>query len=164
MSGSQRSPDLPAADPGIPLFVVAAAACAVLGAMWLVVRPPHSDVPGPSAADEVGQGSIPRVRTGSDIFVAEGCGTCHITSGPSTALQPSLEGALGRAARRLQASDYSGSATTPEEYLREAILDHCADTLPGYSCEGAPDVGLRLGPAEFEALVAFVADLEGEAE
>jgi hypothetical protein len=124
----------------------------------MAVRTAAPDMP---ALDALGPPvEAPSTRTGASLFVVEGCGTCHVTVGPSTALQPTLAGAEARAGARLEAADYTGQADSPRDYIRESIVDHCIDTIPGYSCEGAPDVSVRLGTAEIEALVDFVMGLQ----
>jgi hypothetical protein len=40
--------------------------------------------------------------------------------------------------------------------VREAVLDHCADLVPGYDCPPAPDIGLRRSAEEVADLVRFL--------
>jgi nitric oxide reductase subunit C len=138
--------------------VVLVAFLVAVGALWQFARHAAPEI---DALEGLGgSGSEAETRSGASLFVVEGCGTCHVTVGPSTALQPSLAGTRAHAEDRIESPDYGGLATTPEEYIRESILDHCADVLPGYSCESAPDVGVRLGSDEIDALVEFIMGLD----
>jgi mono/diheme cytochrome c family protein len=95
---------------------------------------------------------------GALLFAEEGCASCHRPAGTSRALGPPLAGLAERAAARLEAPDYRGSAETPDDYVREAVLDHCADLVPGYRCPTAPDIGLRRSTEEVADLVRFLLD------
>jgi mono/diheme cytochrome c family protein len=158
-------PDLPERDPGLPRFIMVMAVLVAAGALWLVVRPvsvePLDEAPVVSAAvepEEAGDAS------GGMLFVREGCGACHATAGPSTALGPTLSDAARNADDRIRSPEYAGHAEDAGAYLREATLDHCADILPGYECVEVSEVGLRLSAAEIEKLVEFMSGLGAEAE
>ena len=136
-----------------------------MAAAWLAAAPALDQLGG------AGADRAPRAATdpalGARLFAAEGCAVCHPIerySAEPDEPELNLARALDRAAERIGDSDYSGVATTPREYVRESILDHCRDVAPGYSCAGAPDVGLRLGVDEVEALVTYVVQLAGEAK
>lgn len=60
-----------------------------------------------------------------------GCASCHSVVEGVTLAGPSLGGASDRAAAVIASSDYSGTATTPEEYLRESILSPSAHLVAG---------------------------------
>jgi mono/diheme cytochrome c family protein len=152
--------DLPVADPGLPRFVLVVALLAAVGALWLAMRPSEV-VPLESVRDEVLPEVVeePEGTSGGMIFVREGCGECHVTTGPSTALGPSLAGVGARAEERVRSPEYTGHSDNARDYVREATLDHCADVVPGYECVELSDVGLRLSPAEVDSLVDFMLGL-----
>lgn len=149
--------DLPAADPAVPPFVLAVVVLAVLAAVWLAARAPGGAelVEAPAAPT-----GLP-AESGGGLFVREGCGGCHPTVGASGVQGPSLAGAARRAAGRIASPAYTGFATDPIGYLREATVDHCVDLVPGftYDCAEVGDVGLRLGEADLERLIDFVRNL-----
>lgn len=164
MTQPTRVADLPGRDAGLPRFVITALVGSAALAVWLLVRPSRpagpmaTGVPPPRAT--VTSATLPGQRSGATLFLQEGCGNCHATTGPSTALGPSLAGAADRAGARIRAEDYRGSADSPAAYLREAIVDHCLDLVPGYDCVAAPDITLRLSAEEIDRLVGFVSRLE----
>lgn len=150
--------DVPARDPGLPRFLVVVAACALAGAALVAVRPEPLDAPA-AGADVAGDPTPDAGLTGAGLFLREGCGECHATSGPSSALGPSLAGVWSRAQSRVIMPGYAGDADTAEGYLREATLAHCVDLLPGYTCPDVSEVGLRLSLDEVDRIVRFMAGL-----
>ncbi len=165
MSRPPRFADLPSRDPGLPRFAWAAAALATgLAVGWILAATPAPAPEAEAALDAFGQTPIPveAVLPGAEVFLREGCGACHATSDASTALGPGLGGVGTRAARRVGEADYGGEAETADAYLREAIVDHCADAVPGYACVDLPDIGLRLGEDDVLALVDYLSRLTPE--
>jgi hypothetical protein len=156
--------DLPDRDPGLPRFAWLAIALAVAAVCWVAVRPTTELGPDAAAAGDTVSAASSPAESGATLYVREGCGQCHTTVGPATALGPSLAGAARLAAARIHAPDYTGLARTPADYLREATVDHCVDLLPGYvyDCADVPDVALRLGDADVARLVEFLAALPAE--
>lgn len=153
-------PDLPVDDPGVPRFVYVIAAVALAGAAWLLVRPtavtPLGDMQDEIVAEESTEAED---TSGGMIFVREGCGACHVTAGPSSALGPSLSGVATAADQRVRSPSYTGRADNAGDYLREATLDHCVDLVPGYDCVEVSDVALRLSIDEIDRLVTFMMGL-----
>ena len=149
--------DLPDRDPGLPRFVLVIAAIAAAAAIIAAVRTGAALAPPTLVPQEATAIVGP---SGADLFVREGCGECHVTQGVPTALGPSLAGVLASARERLADPRYTGSAATPEAYLREATVDHCRDLLAGYSCPDVSAVELRLGAGEIDRLVRYLAQLE----
>ncbi len=96
---------------------------------------------------------------GAALFARAGCADCHDPTGADSAVGPGLLGMAARAKTRIAQPEYGGEATTVEGYLEEAILDHCADRLPGYDCAGVPEVGLVLSMAEVAQLAAYLNEL-----
>ncbi|MFQ5460831.1 MAG: c-type cytochrome, partial [Anaerolineae bacterium] len=96
------------------------------------------------------------------VLAANGCTGCHGVDGsedPSRPRAPTLAGALATAAARLASPGYDGAATTPLDYLRESVVDHCTWVVPGYSCSGVQAYGNWLSPDEVEAVVSAAAAL-----
>jgi len=158
--------DLHRRDPGLPRFTLAVAALALAGAAWLLLRPAARPLAGlaevataVAATPAVGSAAD---QSGATVFLDQGCGGCHATSGAATARGPSLAGAGARAAERVQAPDYRGGAGSARDHLRESVIDHCADVTPGYACEQMPELGLRIGTADLDALVGFLMRLPPE--
>ena len=155
--------DLPVLDPGLPRFAVLAAVVIAVASFWLVARP--TDVAPLETVvieDDLEVVAAPGDETGGMLFVREGCGACHATDGPSTALGPTLLDAAQNAVDRIRSSDYTGRAEDERAYLREATLDHCVDVLPGYQCVEVSEVALRLSSSQVERLVDFMMALGEE--
>jgi hypothetical protein len=145
-------------EPGVPRFLRLALAATLVAAIWVLVRPAAGPSPASGGPGTAGDGTT---ASGGTLFLREGCGACHVTVGPSSALGPSLAGVLANAGRRIADPSYAGFARTPIDYVREATLDHCVDLLPGYDyeCTEVGDVGLRLNEADVARLVDFLARL-----
>lgn len=157
--------ELPARDPGLPRFAWAAGLVAAgIAAGWLWAAAPAPSPEAEAALDAFAQTPIPAevVLPGAGLFLREGCGACHATSDVSTALGPGLSGVGARAARRIAEAGYGGEADTATAYLREAIVDHCADAVPGYACVDLPDIGLRLTEDDVADLVDYLGRLTPE--
>lgn len=150
----------PERDPGLPRFAWLAAALALALALLLAFRPPR---PGPGPAVQgllggaaEGEAAPDPVAAGREVFVVQGCGSCHALSAADGGSGPALAGLWPRAMLRLNAPDYRGGARDPDTYLREAVLDHCLDPLPGYNCPDLEDLAVRLSVGEVDALVAYL--------
>ena len=91
------------------------------------------------------------------------CFSCHSTQAGVTMVGPSLAGIATIAAQRLGSPDYKGTAKTPEEYIREAIVRPSAYVVPGptFSAGGQsimPGVYEQvLKREEIDHLVAYLA-------
>ena len=81
------------------------------------------------------------VDDGQALAEAKGCTGCHILSGAGPAwlasADPSGQGIGTRAAQRFAAADYTGAATTSEQYLFEAIVSPNAHLVPGPSYQAS---------------------------
>lgn len=86
---------------------------------------------------------------GKRIFNASGCGSCHALSdvGTSATVGPSLNNLA-------DASPQPG--LTPDQYIRQSIVDPRAFTVPGFSPDGMPDYSGRLSPQDVDAVVAYL--------
>lgn len=89
-----------------------------------------------------------------------GCVGCHIGSrpvGPNFAAYEALPAIGERAAIRIAAEDYTGAATTPEQYLLESIVQPKASVIEGVFLEDMPeDYSQRLTTQELADLIAYL--------
>ena len=92
---------------------------------------------------------------------APGCVTCHSLVPGEIKVGPSHAGVASRAAEVIQQSNYTGSATTAEGYLRESILDPNlyveSGFVPGVMYQGYSST---LSEGQLADLVAFLLTLE----
>lgn len=88
-----------------------------------------------------------------------GCITCHSLERGKVVVGPSLAGIASRAPSIIQSSGYSGTATTPEEFLRESITRPGAAVETGFSHSVMPDWLTVLDRQEIEDPVAFLSSL-----
>lgn len=108
------------------------------------------------------------VALGEAVFrsATPACTACHsIASGVNLA-GPTLAGLSERAQNVIESSDYEGNATTPEEFIRESILEPSAYLYPGemYSANGVSFMpatyGDSLSSEEIDHLVAYLASIK----
>lgn len=99
-----------------------------------------------------------------EILLTAGCGGCHTIKGVDNmvgAVGPELTHIGSVAAERIQDPNYTGSATTPEEYIRESILDPNAYVVEGFQPNIMPSTfSDTLTPEQIDALVQYLASLE----
>ena len=94
------------------------------------------------------------------------CFSCHSTKPDVQLVGPSLAGAGTRAMEILNTPGYTGTATTPGDYIRESILHPSAHVVPGatYSAGGQsimPDIYRdTLKPEDIDHLVAYLVTLK----
>jgi nitric oxide reductase subunit C len=108
------------------------------------------------------------VAVGDALFHAPvtGCFACHSTAPGVNLVGPSMAGLAARTARTIADDDYEGAARTPEDYVRESILQPSAYLVPGemYSDEGRSlmpaHFGQALKPEQIDALVAYLMTLK----
>lgn len=102
----------------------------------------------------------------ASAFQKGGCAACHAIPGVPNAvgaIGPDLTNIGEVAAERIGADDYSGTATTAEEYIRESIEDPSAFVVP--DCPGGPCQDGLMPPvttysdAEMQGVVEFLASL-----
>lgn len=107
------------------------------------------------------------VELGRALFAQSppSCGGCHSTAAGVTLVGPSLADISARADKTMASSSYHGSAKTPEEYIRESILEPNAYVVPGntFSAGGQSlmpaDFQKTLTPAQVDHLVAYLMSL-----
>ena len=90
------------------------------------------------------------------------CFSCHSIQGGTVLAGPSLAGLATRAAEIVSSPSYAGSARTPEDYIRESIVNPSAYVVPGatFSAGGTsfmPPLADTMTPEEIEQLVAYLA-------
>ncbi len=104
--------------------------------------------------------STAQLAQGLRVYRAQYCGVCHQLSVAETAGQfgPSHDGMARTAPTRLLNPAYTGTASTPDAYLRESILTPEAYVVDGYalSSHHMPSYA-HLSRAEIDALVYLLA-------
>lgn len=75
-----------------------------------------------------------QIERGIVVYKANYCGACHslAAAGTTGAFGPTHDGMAATAADRLTDPNYTGSATTPEEYILESILEPMVYLAEGY--------------------------------
>lgn len=112
-----------------------------------------SDAP---SADPRPDGSDP-VALGAWLFKNQACVTCHTIEGVSTAaVGPELTDVATVAGERIAAAEYTGSATTAAEYLRESIVNPTAFVVSPFAANLMPATFATLPADELDALVAYL--------
>ncbi len=88
--------------------------------------------------------------SGREIFIAAGCGSCHVfaDAGTNGNVGPSLDELASAAGDRGQGS--------PEEYTQESILDPDAFTVDGYQSGVMPSYEGRLSEKQVQALTEYL--------
>ncbi|HSG26355.1 MAG TPA: copper-containing nitrite reductase [Anaerolineales bacterium] len=127
-----------------------------------------SDEPGQTESSDAVQIDV-SFQQGMDpaaIMQKVGCGACHIIPGVAGAIGnigPNLSDMAQMAAEHLEASDYTGSATTAKDYIYESLTEpsafvsaHC----PSGPCQDGlmPSYSGTLSMEEIEAIVNYFAD------
>ena len=112
--------------------------------------------PGAASADPVAVGEAIFKRT------PPACFGCHALQQGVTLVGPSLAGLVTRTNAVLGSPDYKGAAKTPEEYIRESIVNPNGYLVPGqtFSVGGQsimPPLASVLKPEEIDQLVAYLA-------
>jgi mono/diheme cytochrome c family protein len=119
----------------------------------------------------VGQAGAPALPAGdaqrgqalfsqASIRDTSGCVQCHSLARSEVVVGPSLWGVSTRAERTIHSSTYHGTATTSEEYLREAITRPDADIAPGFAHSVMPDWLTVLDEQQIQDLVAYLMTLK----
>ncbi len=113
----------------------------------------------PTPAAPPGEGDV--AARAREIFIQQGCLGCHALAsvpGAVGAVGPPLDNLGQTAAERIADPAYTGSATTPEEYIRESILDPSAFVVSGYQDVMPKNFGELLSEEEVDILVQFLAE------
>jgi len=87
-----------------------------------------------------------------------GCASCHLLSPVGPSWEAGDEPGMGaRAALRIEQENYSGSATSAEQYLIEAVVQANIHVVEGYSSGVMPATfGEQLNAQELADLVAYL--------
>ncbi|GAP63839.1 hypothetical protein ARMA_2262 [Ardenticatena maritima] len=99
----------------------------------------------------------------ADLMISQGCGGCHTiqgVSGMAGAIGPELTHIGSVAADRIADPNYTGEATTPEEYIRESIINPKAYVVEGFAPVMPETFKDSLSPEQLDALVEFLAGLK----
>jgi nitric oxide reductase subunit C len=93
------------------------------------------------------------------------CFSCHSIQQGIVLAGPSLAGIGSRAPQVVSSADYKGAAKSPEEYIRESIVQPSAHLVAGptFSAAGQsimPAYGDLLKPDQIDQLVAYLATLK----
>ena len=116
-----------------------------------------SPTPTTGAGDNPASGS--EVAYGLEVFKSQYCGICHQLDVANTAgLFGPPQNKIGlTAVQRIQDPDYTGTATTASEYIRESIVSPDIYLVPGfeYSRHRMPAF-THLTQVEVEALVQLL--------
>ena len=92
----------------------------------------------------------------SSIRDTSGCIQCHSLARYKVIVGPSLWGVSTRAGRIIQSPSYRGTATSAEEFLREAITRPNADIAPGFAHSVMPDWLTVLNEQDIQDLVSYL--------
>ena len=97
------------------------------------------------------QAGLEGATSGEQIFVAAGCGSCHTLAkaGTNGNIGPSLDDLASAAGER-------EPGTSPEEYVRQSLLDPDAFTVEGFQSGVMPSVEGRLDDKQVQALVDYL--------
>jgi mono/diheme cytochrome c family protein len=97
------------------------------------------------------QAGLEGATSGEQIFVAAGCGSCHTLAkaGTNGTIGPSLDDLASAAGER-------EPGTSPEEYVRQSLLDPDAVTVEGFQSGVMPSVEGRLDDKQVQALVDYL--------
>lgn len=99
---------------------------------------------------------------GEALASSKGCVACHVTAniGPAWMASGGQPGIGTRAAERLTESDYTGKATTPEQYLFESIVSPGAFVVPGFQPLMPANFGQTLTAQDVADLIAYMLNLK----
>ena len=96
---------------------------------------------------------------GQALATAQGCVGCHVSTntGPAWAASPNAPGIGDRAATRYSEADYTGKATSAEQYLLESIVQPSVFAVQGYPENLMPgNYGQALTAQDAADLIAYL--------
>jgi nitric oxide reductase subunit C len=133
--------------------------------------PPRPIVVSAATPQGIALGTTPPAAASSDpVALGEAlfrqsppaCYSCHSIQEGLVLVGPSLAGMGARAAETVRSPAYKGPARTPQDYIRESILQPSAYLVPGQTFSAGdqsimPPYGEVLKPEQIEHLVAYLA-------
>lgn len=108
------------------------------------------------------------IALGEAVFrsAVPACTACHSMAPGVNLAGPTLAGMLTRAQETIDSADYTGAATTPEEFIHESIVEPSVYLHPGamYSANGMSFMPTTyandLTPEQIDHLVAYLASFK----
>ena len=103
------------------------------------------------------------VAQGKELYHTLACDSCHGLDavGSTRTYAPTHNHLRTTAEQRIQATEYTGRATTAADYIRESIVDPKAYVVAGYEHLRFPMPSFaRLSEREVDALVQFLSQQE----
>jgi mono/diheme cytochrome c family protein len=125
-----------------------------------VPTPPTGPVVGTDITKELPQGDP---KKGETLATTLACTACHILAptGPAWQPQPGQPGIGERAATRITQPDYTGKATTPEQYLFESISSPSTFVVSGFAANlMPPNYANTLTDQDMADLIAYLQTLK----
>lgn len=129
---------------------------------WESTAPDRGTAPemaGPPVGTDITQ-TLPEgdAANGEALAVSKGCAGCHVDTPtgpawPATAGQPGIG---DRAATRISQSDYTGQATTAEEYLLESIVNPSVFLVQDFQALMPANYGQTLTAQDAADLIAYM--------
>jgi mono/diheme cytochrome c family protein len=100
--------------------------------------------------------------SGEALAASKGCVACHITTATGPAWLPSggQPGIGDRAATRFTEVDYTGKATSAEQYLLESIVNPTASVVAGFQPVMPASYGQTLTAQETADLIAYLLSIK----
>jgi mono/diheme cytochrome c family protein len=99
---------------------------------------------------------------GEALANSKGCVACHVTTttGPAWAASTGVPGIGDRAATRFSEPDYTGKATSAEQYLLESIVNPTAFVVSGFQPLMPANFGQTLTAQEVADLIAYMSTIK----
>jgi mono/diheme cytochrome c family protein len=134
---------------------------------WESTAPERGQAPvlaGPAVGTDITQ-ELPAgdVAKGQSLATSQGCVGCHVSGNTGPAWMPTADqpGIGDRAATRISEPDYTGNATTPEQYLLESIVDPQVHIVSGFDAVQMPSTyGQLLTVQDASDLIAYLLTLK----
>lgn len=121
-----------------------------------VAEAPEGPTVGTDITVELPEGNA---ENGEALSVSLGCTACHVDAPTGPPWFPTAEFPQGigtRAVERLTQDDYTGEATTPEQYLLESIVLPQAHLVQNYANIMPQNYGDQLTPQDAADLIAYL--------
>jgi mono/diheme cytochrome c family protein len=134
---------------------------------WQSTAPLRQQAPalaGPPVGTDITQ-QLPAgdATKGEALATSQGCVGCHVTTttGPAWLPKPGQPGIGARAETRFTEADYTGKATSAEQYLLESIVNPSAFIVPGFDAVHMPATfGQSLTAQDAADLIAYLLTLK----